>query len=229
MINTDTNFTLNNSLETRLLSLYPELTRVDKDSWSHLISRSVIFNAPPKTIMQTTPGPYEHLLLLIEGRTRAYQSDDSGHEITLYRNNPGDICCANLQNLFKVQHNCHYIQAETKIYALQISASAFHSAIEESEIFRQFIFSRFANRINQITSDLQDITFKQLDARLCLLLKKLFTKSENNFLNITHQQLANELGTTREVISRSLKLLEKTGCLKITRGQLTMISAEKLI
>ncbi|MDH5393211.1 MAG: Crp/Fnr family transcriptional regulator [Gammaproteobacteria bacterium] len=228
MIDNQQTATFNTSDETRLFSLYPELAQVEKKCWFKLINQSLIYTAPPKTIMQTSPGPYDHLLLLIEGSTRAYHADDSGREITLYRNLPGDLCSANLQNLFQAPQSCHYIQAETSVYAIQLSARAFHQSLEESPVFRQFIFCHFARRFNEISLNLQDITFKQLDARLCQLLKKLFTQSAAGSLNITHQQLANELGTTREVISRSLKLLEKSGCLKITRGQLTMVSPEKL-
>jgi len=216
------------SLSEQLFSLYPELSQIEKSCWLKLLNKSLIFNAPPQTIMQTLPGPYDHLLLLIEGNTRAYKADDSGREVTIYRTFPGDLCSTNLQNLFNTKPACLYIQAEKAIHALQISAQAFNEAISESEIFKQFIFSHVSKSFTEVTHAYGEMVFNKLDTRLCNQLKKLFSKSNGQPLNITHQQLANELGTTREVISRSLKALEKQGCLKITRGQLTMISPEKL-
>ena len=228
MNNEKTVHTHNIQYEENLFSLYPELANIEKSCWFKLINQSQELTLPPQTIMQTIPGPYDHFLLILQGHCRVYQVDESGREVTFYRNYAGDICPDNLYSLFNPEKSNNYIKAETAISALQISARAFHTALQESDVFRRFIFSRLTQSFSAITHSLQNAVFQKLDARLCSLLKDLFTKSEHNTLKITHQRLANELGTTREVISRSLKLLEKQGCLKITRGQLTMVSPEKL-
>lgn len=215
--------------ETQLFSLYPVLQRINKESWFKLINQSLIYNAPPRTILQTQPGPYNHFLLLLEGSTRAYQSDDNNREVTFYRNHPGDICPQNLNTLFNSQQSTATVQAETAIHALQISSRAFHQALAESDIFRKYIFSRMSHSLTELTSTIENTVFKNLDSRLCLLLDKLFRLNSCNTLTITHQQLANEMGTTREVISRSLKTLENKGCIKLGRGQLTLVSVENLI
>ena len=228
MNNIETAQPFNSSLEERIFFLYPKLASIEKNAWLKLLNQSQVVNAPPQTIMQTTPGPYDGFLLLLEGSTRAYQTDETGREITLFRNTPGDVCSVNLQTLFNSQPSELFIQAESSIHGLKVSARAFQKALQESTLFRQYIFSNLTNSITELTSAFHNIVFNKLDSRLCLLLKKMFMASENHSVKITHQQLANELGTTREVISRSLKLLEKKGCLQITRGQLTMVDPEKL-
>lgn len=228
MANIDRTLLLNSTVEDRLFSLYPELAKIEKNTWFKLFNQSLLFTAPPHTAMQTRPGPYDHFLLLIEGSTRVYQADESGREVTFYRNYPGDVCPINLNRLFETSDAAPYIQAESVINALQISSRAFHQVLQESDIFRKFIFSRLSYRFIDMTQTFEDSVFNKLDSRLGLILKKLLTHAPKNTLNITHQKLANELGTTREVISRSLKTLENKGFLKITRGQLTMISPEKL-
>lgn len=211
-----------------LFSLYPELSQIEKTCWLKLLNHSQVLNLPPQTNMLAPLGPYEHFLLLLEGQSRVYEADENGREVTFYRNYPGDICPNNLQNLFNFKTTQNLIKAETAIHALQISSHAFHTIMQESEVFRDFIFSHMTQKFSELTVTLQNAVFQKLDSRLCNLLKDLFKQSEHNTLKITHQKLANELGTTREVISRSLKLLEKKGCLKITRGQLTITSPDKL-
>ncbi|MDH5517053.1 MAG: Crp/Fnr family transcriptional regulator [Gammaproteobacteria bacterium] len=215
--------------ETELFSLYPLLQRIQKDCWFKLINQSLIFNAPPGSMLQTLPGPYNHFLLLLEGRTRVYQVDENNREITFYRNYPGDICPQNLSSLFSSQQSAAYIQSETAIHALQISSRAFHQALAESDIFRHYIFSRMAQGLTELTQTVEQTVFKNLDSRLCLLLDRLFQQSQYKPLMITHQQLANEIGTTREVISRSLKALENNGRIKLGRSLISLTTEAKLI
>ncbi|MDH5391832.1 MAG: Crp/Fnr family transcriptional regulator [Gammaproteobacteria bacterium] len=228
MANKETALSYTEDLESHLFSLYPELQKIEPQCWFKLISQSLFFHAPPQAILHTLPGPYNHFLLLIEGSSRVFQSDENKREVTFYRNHPGDICPHNLDTLFNAQQSDAYVQADTAIHALQVSSKAFHLALQESDIFRRFIFSRMSSRFNELTSTLESTVFKNLDSRLCLLLNKLFKQSVNNSLSITHQQLANEIGTTREVVSRSLKTLEKKGYIKMNRGQLIMMSEDKL-
>ncbi|MCK4710922.1 MAG: Crp/Fnr family transcriptional regulator, partial [Gammaproteobacteria bacterium] len=173
-------------------------------------------------------GPYQHLFLLLEGITRAYQCDDNGRELTFYRNYPGDICPLNIQNLFNGSESDFLVRAETAVHGIQISTRVLQQCMGTSDILRNFIMQRMSHSFNQLTMKLQKSVFNKLDQRLCNLLSELFDHSNQTTLNITHQKLANELGTTREVISRSLKALENQGCLKITRGKSTMVSPEKL-
>lgn len=228
MINIHSSREKSHNIEDRVFNLYPELSRLEKTCWFKLINHSLVLSLPPQTIMQTSPGPYDHLLLILEGQSRAYQVDKSGRELTFYRNHPGDVCPINLHGLFNDQKTKIHIKAETAVHALQISAAVFHNALQESDVFQNFIFSRITKSFAAMTISTQESVFHKLDTRLCSILIKLFNQSNNKSIKVTHQRLANELGTTREVISRSLKLLEKKGGLKITRGQLSLLSVTKL-
>lgn len=219
---------ISHPLSESLLSLYPELNNIDPAHWLRLINQAQPYSAPPHTMMQTQPGPYDHFFLLMEGSTRVFQTDENGRELTFFRNYPGDICPHNLHKLFHSTPGNGYVQAETAIHGLQISQRVFNQVLLESESFRTFIFRRLSRSFNDLTASLEESVFSKLDIRLCHLLHKLFTRCGQPTLKITHQQLANELGTTREVISRSLKELEQKGCLKITRGYLTLVAPEKL-
>ena len=211
-----------------LLSLYPAIAEMDHQSRFILMNNSLVTTLPPQTLMQADGGPYQHLFLLLEGVTRAYQCDDNGRELTFYRNYPGDICPLNIQSLFNKSESNYLVRAETVVHGIQISGKVLQQCMTTSDVLRNFIMQHMSNSFNQLAMKLQESVFHKLDQRLCHLLSDMFSHSNETTLKITHQKLANELGTTREVISRSLKALENQGCLKITRGKLTMVSPEKL-
>lgn len=208
--------------------IYPFLAEMDHQSRFKLMNHSLQINLPPQTFLQTKNGPYDHLFLLLEGNTRVFQCDENGRELTFYRNYPGDICNLNLKQLLDNQEPASLVKSETAIHGLQISKKVFHQTMVSSDVFRDFILQNLTQRFDQLTNLMQRSVFQKLDKRLCLLLQDMFTQTQQTTLKITHQKLANELGTTREVISRSLKQLEKEGCLTITRGQLTMVDPNKL-
>jgi len=211
-----------------LNSIYPFLAEMDHQSHFKLMNHSLQISLPPQTFLQTANGPYDHLFLLLEGNTRIFQCDENGRELTFYRNYPGDICNLNVKQLFDNSDPTSMVRAETAIHGIQISKRVFLQTMSSSEVFRDAIMKSLTQRFDQVTDLMQRSVFHKLDKRLCQLLQDLFKHTGQSTLKITHQKLANELGTTREVISRSLKQLEKEGCLKITRGHLTMLSEEKL-
>ena len=211
-----------------LFSLYPFIAEMDHQTRFKLINNSLQLTLPPQTIMDIDRGPYQHLFILLEGVTRAYQNDDNGRELTFYRNYPGDICPLNMQLLFNEANSNYTVRAESVIHGIQISKKTLLQCMETSPALQNFVIKSMSQSFNQLTAKLQNSVFEKLDQRLCNLLTDLFNHGKQSTINITHQKLANELGTTREVISRSLKALEQQGCLEINRGRLTMVSSEKL-
>ena len=211
-----------------LHELYNGLAAADHASWLKLLNHSQPLSMPPGTLMHADGGPYDHLFLLLEGRSRLFQVDENGREVTFLRNMPGELCPVNLQKLLDKEQPSAYVQAETAVHGLQLSAMVFSQLMDESPRFRQEILSRLSQTISTLTRNMQDAVFKKLDARLCDALRLMFRQQKTDTIKITHQKLANELGTTREVISRSLKGLEQKGCIKINRGQLTMVAEDKL-
>lgn len=215
-------------LHDNLSSAYPFLSEMDHQSSFKLLNNSLPVSLPPHTFMQTENGPYSHFFLILEGNTRVFQVDENGRELTFYRNFPGDICPINLHQLFNHSSANAVVRAETAVHGVQISSKLFNEIMQNSEVFRTTILSKLTQNFDQLTIQMQRAVFEKLDSRLCKLLQEMFLRSQRQSLKITHQKLANELGTTREVISRSLKALEHKGCLKMTRGELIMVDSSKL-
>jgi CRP/FNR family transcriptional regulator len=112
------------------------------------------------------------------------------------------------------------------VTALAIPAARFNQAIEHSKPFREFVFNSFSSHLSSLITLVEEVTFGKLDIRLARHL--LNASTGNAALEITHQQLATELGSAREVISRLLKDFESRGWLILSRGSIKILDKQSL-
>lgn len=203
-----------------LFNKYPDLGIDAPAAWLELLEQSRKVEMPAGISLMSASDTCTDLMLLLEGRVRIYQLSEDGREMTLYRINPGDICLMSLSSLIKNQPFKANAKSETDISALLISAAEFHHAMDVSSAFRQRILSSFVNSFSKMMNNFYDTAFETLDMRLACLLGRLFERAGSDTLDITHQKLALELGTSREVISRLLKKLERKECVILSRGKI---------
>jgi CRP/FNR family transcriptional regulator len=166
-------------------------------------------------------------LLVIEGIVRVISRADNGREIVLYRLGPGDSCVLTTSCLFSQRRYPAEGVTESAVTALAIPASRFNRAIEQSAAFRRFVFATFGEHLGSLIGLVEQVAFGRLDARLARHL--LEQAAADNTLQATHQELATELGSAREVISRQLKELEQRGMVSLQRGSLTVLDRPGLV
>ena len=203
-----------------LFEIYPDLAVDAQPKWLGILAKARKIELPAETALISAGDNCNDLMLLLEGSIRIYQLADDGREMTLYRINPGDICLMSLSSLIKSQPFKANAKSESRISALLISATEFHHAMNVSSAFRQRILTSFVNSFSRMMKSFYSATFETLDMRLACLLGRLFERAGSDTLDITHQELALELGTSREVISRLLKKLERKECVILSRGQI---------
>ncbi|GMQ83435.1 MAG: hypothetical protein BMS9Abin06_0169 [Gammaproteobacteria bacterium] len=104
----------------------------------------------------------------------------------------------------------------------------FDRAIDDSKDFRRYLLKVLSRRIGDVVQLVSEVTFQRLDLRLACLLGQFFERSCGEPLLITHAQLAREMGTTREMVSRILKELERQQCIQLLRGEIHLVSREGL-
>jgi len=167
-------------------------------------------------------------MLLLEGSVRVFKNSSGGREITLYRVDPGELCVLSLQSLLSGDGFPAEAIAETEIIGLTLNQPDFDRAVDDSKIFRRYLLKFLSRRIGDVVQLVSEVTFQRLELRLSCILGQLFERSSGSPLSITHAQLARELGTTREVISRILKELEYQDCVKLSRGEISLMSRESL-
>lgn len=168
----------------------------------------------------------EAYLLVLEGSVRVQKVSDSGREIVLYRVEPGQTCVLTTSCLMaNTDYNAEGI-AETEIHALALSATAFQSLLATSARFREFVFSAYATRIGDLLLLIEEVAFGRMDQRLAQWL--LARRDGAGQVSGTHQDVAMELGSAREVISRQLKEFERRGWVRLHRGRIEVVDASGL-
>ena len=162
----------------------------------------------------------DSLMFLHTGRIRVSQSSDVGREIVLYRVEAGESCVLTTACMLSEEaYNAEGI-AETDVTAVTLPKSSFDRLAAEEDSFRRFVFSAYSRRLIDLLRVVDDVAFGRMDVRLAERLLAL--EGGQTEIKATHQALANELGTAREVISRILNDFQKRGLIHQTRGRITL-------
>jgi CRP/FNR family transcriptional regulator len=164
-------------------------------------------------------------LVLLDGDVRVQLTAANGREVTLYRIGPGGSCILTTSCLLGGEHYPAEAIAESDIEALAIPVASFQQALEYSEGFRRYVFDGFASRLTNVIQRIEQIVFTSIDARLAAV---LLHYHDNKNTAVTHQDMAVELGTAREVVSRHLKRFEAEGWVRLGRGRFTVTDRHRL-
>lgn len=165
---------------------------------------------------------------LLNGTVRVYKHSPEGREITLYRVNPGEVCVLSVQSLLCDEGFPAEAVAESAIFGLSLNRFEFEQALDNSKEFHRYLLKTLAKRTSDIMQLVSQVTFQHLDLRVACHLGKMFEQNGGKALKTTHAKIAQELGTTREMVSRILKELEKMHCIELSRGEINLLSSEGL-
>jgi CRP/FNR family transcriptional regulator len=165
-------------------------------------------------------------MLLLEGTIRVQQVSENGREIVLYRVQAGESCALTTACLMGYEEYQAEGIAETRIRAVAIQRALFDELIASSKEFRQFVFTAFSRRVTNLFQVIEDVVFGRIDVRLAQrLLERANTAGH---VDATHQQLANELGSAREVISRQMTEFQRRGWISAQRGSIELANRTAL-
>ncbi len=165
--------------------------------------------------------PADAIALLLSGRVRVYKIGENGREITLYRFGSGESCVLTANAILSRQAFPALATVESDVEAIMIPADVFRDWIDRFETWRSFVFDLLARRLAKMLLVVDEVTFRRMDVRLANLLLR---RSEGqNPMTATHQELASELGSSREVISRLLAAFAEEGLINMMRGKIEII------
>lgn len=159
----------------------------------------------------------------LAGRSRVYKISESGREIVLYRVAAGGTCVLTTTCLLGHSHYPASTVVEEAIRDVVVPAATFHQLMVESEVFRRFVLSNYGDLISDLIVLVDEVAFHSIASRLAGLL----VAGQGN-LTATHQQLADELGSAREVVSRELKEFERQGWVKLGRASIEVLDRAAL-
>ena len=168
----------------------------------------------------------ENYLLLLSGTVKVQQFSESGRAIVLYRIAPGESCILTTAGLIGDDTYPAEAITESDVHAVAIPRGLFDTLIAQSSPFRRFVFADFSQRITGLIRLIDEISFIRMDLRL--VQKLLGLAGPSNEVAMTQQQLATELGTAREVVSRVLTELHRRGWLLVERGRVVFTNRAAL-
>ncbi len=168
-----------------------------------------------------------YMAIVLSGRVRVYKVSETGKEITLYHLERGEGCILTASCILSKKNFPAISIADENVEVLIIPSNVFRYWMEKFESWRNYIFELLSKRLALVISVVEEVAFKRMDTRIAeFLLANQFSDSIQ--LKLTHHQIADELGTSREVVSRILKDMENEGIITLSRGAIKIKDADAL-
>lgn len=164
--------------------------------------------------------------LVGRGDIRVFKGAAAGREITLYHVRDGEPCLLNMLSVFLNRPAAATAVVEAETEAVVVPAHVIRSWLSIHESVRTFVFEAMSVRLTDVMTLAVEVSIRRMDVRLASTLLKL--ADVNRTIHLTHDELATELGTAREVVSRLLKELERSGALHLGRGHVTIVDPSML-
>ncbi len=168
------------------------------------------------------------LLLVKYGQLRAYILSDEGREITIYRLFDRDMCLFSASCMMRSIQFEITIETEKDTELWIIPTEIYKSIMDESAPVANYTNELMAARFSDVMWLIEQIMWKSLDKRVASFLLEESSIEESDKLKLTHEAIANHLGTHREVITRMLRYFQSEGMVKLSRGTVTILNKEKL-
>lgn len=197
------------------------LKALPEDVRTTLVDGSQVVHVPAGTTVFMPGQSVEDLLLLLDGTVRVQRLSETGREVFLYRVHAGESCVLSTACMLAFEDHSAEGVAETDVTAAAIPRDTFDALCAQSRGFREFVFQAFSRRITDLFSLIDDIVFQRMDVRLAARLLEL--ADDQDMVRATHQVLGTELGTAREVISRTLSEFQRRGWIEQERGRLRLV------
>jgi len=211
---------MNDSLEKDLLEHFP-LFRQHQELVNDFVAEGQAAQLPRGHQIYWQGDACNAIAFLFSGAVRVYKCSETGREISLYEIVPGETCILNASCIIGRRGYPANAVTLSDCSALLIPAATFRQMMARHEPLRIFIYSLLGHRLTEIMELVEEIAFRRMDDRLT---DYLLEKSSNGVLQATHQTIANELGTSREVVSRLLRNLEIRGDIGMSRNNITLCS-----
>ncbi len=205
---------------------FPGLKNLEPEIRKLLLDTSQVVNLSAGTrIFGPGQSPKSYLLVL-DGTVRVEQVSETGREIVLYRVTPGESCALTTACLMGYEEYQADGVAETDVEAVAVPRATFDELVARSPVFRRFVFTAFSVHVTTLCRIIDEVAFSRIDVRLAQRLLQL--ADSKGRIELTHHQLAAELGSVREVIGRQLHDFQRRGWLTTSRGTIDLVKPEAL-
>lgn len=209
-------------------SYFPIFEKLTTEEQALLLQHARLHTITKDTLIHNGSNDCLGLILIKSGLLRAYITSDDGREITIYRLFDRDMC------LFSASCMMNNIQFDVTITAEKdsqvwiIPTDIYKKIMEHSATLANYTNQLMASKFTEVMWLIEQIMWKSMDSRLATFLIEEAALTDSSTLHITHEKIANHIGTAREVITRMLKYFQNEGIVKLTRGSIEILDTDKL-
>ncbi len=165
--------------------------------------------------------------LLLDGVVKVSREDDEGKEFLMYYLEPGSACALSLLCAARNEKSAITAKAMSDATIISIPFPVTELWLTRFRTWHEFVVGTYRQRFEELLLTLDSVAFKSMDERLVFYLKRQ-QKVNGNRIAISHQEIANDLSTAREVVSRLLKKLEQNGAIKLTRNHIEILNLDRI-
>lgn len=198
----------------KLVQLFPDW---EKELYEEVLEHATFKTAEAGSILLKKGQNIKSAMLVTEGTVKLYQEDEEGSEFFMYHLNPGEACAVTLVCNFHLEQSQVLAKALTDISYISIPLEYMDKWLQQYKSWHYFVIRTYRSRYEELLKTINEIAFKNMDERLEFYIKRQVEQSGKT-VRLTHQDIANDLNTSREVISRLLKKMENNGWISLSRN-----------
>ena len=216
-----------------LMEVTPQLLKILFPSMEANLRDALVKEGQVKELKEgdvlVSSGQYiKSAFLVLDGVVKVSREDDEGKEFLMYYLEPGSACALSLLCAARNEKSAITARAITDATAISIPFQATEAWLKKYRSWHEFVVGTYRRRFEELLLTLDGVAFKSMDERLVFYLKRK-EKVSGKILTISHQEIANDLSTAREVVSRLLKKLEQIGVVKLTRNHIEIVDLQKFL
>ncbi len=205
---------------------FPIWSQLSAEDQQALIDSATTTTIKAGTVLHNGIDSCQGLYLVQSGQLRAYILSEKGREITLYRLFPWDICLFSASCIMRSIQFSITIEAEKDCVVTNVSAGVYQQVMERSAVLANYTNQIMASRFSEVMWLIEQVMWSSFDNRLASFLVNESRIEEARVLSITHDKIANHLGTAREVVTRMLKYFQSEGLVRLNRGTIELLDIE---
>ena len=211
-----------------LKQTFPAWERLNKQQQQYLEASCTEQAFEKGAIIHRNDMPCRGMIILCSGMLRAYVLSDEGREITLFRIRAGECCVMSASCLLDAIEFDIMIEASERAEACLIPAHVLHPMMEENPYVGLFIYKQATERFSDVMWVLQQLLFMGADRRVAIFLWDEMVRQNETTLLFTHEEVARNISSAREVVTKTLKYFSEEGIVSLSRGKIEILNKEKL-
>jgi CRP/FNR family transcriptional regulator, anaerobic regulatory protein len=205
------------------MDLHRIFPQFDQALITHLEKIGEVVEFEEGDMLMRTGQYFKNSMLILDGMVKLYKEGENGEEFFLYHLEQGNACALSMICATKNETSMIKGKAMTKVKALAIPIQHMDSLMRDHRNWYYFVLESYRNRFEELLMVIDQVAFHSMDEKLEFYLKRQFDATKGNPLTVTHQEIANDLNSSREVISRLLKKLESKKAISISRNEIVRL------